>query len=994
MIGSIARILIAAVLICAVPVTAQQAAQVSDADLHETLSLLSREAASAYEQGDLSTTADKLEVMLPLLERQLGKSSGDYAAAAYDLAQILDELGRLQDAQIVHVLAVEATAAVMGPDSTKALSALNNQANNLANLGQLERAEIIFKDLIARRRAIAAQSGVPLANSIGNYASLLDSMGRHVEAEGLHREALQIKERELGLVDPDTLLHLGNLAVNLLAQGREEEAAAIQLSLLRRSDVSTDQPAADRATQLSNYAGTLDEQGLHNDAEPVHAEALEAAKESKHPLEIANALLNYGSNQASLGKLLQAQDFGTQAFRILEATLGGDHYTTLGAVNNLATLDLAVGNHHRAALGFSHIMRRLHEAGLKETRLGRSALGNLSVALLLNPEQSHLAHRPMGELVELTIKRRRGVDQASTSNAATTANELERWAIFALYAETQWALSEYENRSGRERPALAQNLAFRAMQEAMVGPASRAIATRAAEKFTATEPLAAGLADRRRELLAEAALVETNLSAELRREDTGDAARRLQMRSEIAVLKGELEDVDGQLRAATPEYFALLQPEPLSIAEAQALLGPDEAILLVVPGYFGSHAVAISRGDVLWFRPDWRIQQIDQAARKLLWNVGGNVQPSEGEFREWGQSNAVAFDRKTAHSLYEQLVAPAKPILSGKRHVYVAAAGALSHLPFSMLVAAEPVGSDSDPADLRETRWLADEYALVQLPSLQSLKFLRQHRDSVGAEDRRPFLGFGDPILEGEAKKRGMNRGSSAAVLSASDIFSGQQSPFAAPIADTEKLRAMARLPGTAVELQAMWEAFGKPADALFLGESATETRVKSTTISADVLVFATHGLLASDLGGIGEPGLVLTPPERASATEDGYLSSSEIAALEIDADWVILSACNTAAGDGSQGASGLSGIARAFFYAGAQTLLASHWPVDDDVAAKLTVRIMALLQQDASLSRAEAFQIAMREIRSDTSADEPNSSWAHPAAWAPFTLIGDGSRR
>ena len=105
------------------------------------------------------------------------------------------------------------------------------------------------------------------------------------------------------------------------------------------------------------------------------------------------------------------------------------------------------------------------------------------------------------------------------------------------------------------------------------------------------------------------------------------------------------------------------------------------------------------------------------------------------------------------------------------------------------------------------------------------------------------------------------------------------------------------------------------------------------------------------------------------------------------------MSACNTAAGDGSAGAPGLSGLARAFFYAGARNLLASHWPVGDEVAPRLTVRTFELLAADPKLSRAEAFQRAIREVREDKSHDKSETSWAHPAAWAPFSLIGDGAR-
>ena len=142
----------------------------------------------------------------------------------------------------------------------------------------------------------------------------------------------------------------------------------------------------------------------------------------------------------------------------------------------------------------------------------------------------------------------------------------------------------------------------------------------------------------------------------------------------------------------------------------------------------------------------------------------------------------------------------------------------------------------------------------------------------------------------------------------------------------------MQRLPETADELKAIAATLKAGTASLHLGESATETRVKSLDLSRSRnLAFATHGLMAGELKGFAEPALVLTPPEEGSELDDGLLTASEIAQLKLNADWVILSACNTAAADGTPGAEGLSGLAKAFFYAGARSLLVSHWAVSSE---------------------------------------------------------------
>ncbi len=175
--------------------------------------------------------------------------------------------------------------------------------------------------------------------------------------------------------------------------------------------------------------------------------------------------------------------------------------------------------------------------------------------------------------------------------------------------------------------------------------------------------------------------------------------------------------------------------------------------------------------------------------------------------------------------------------------------------------------------------------------------------------------------------------------------------------------------------------------EALILGTEATETRIKQARLADyKVLAFATHGLVAGDLTGLSEPALVLTPPEQGTEQDDGLLTASEVALLKLDADWVILSACNTAASDGTPGAEGLSGLAKAFFYAGSRALLVSHWPVASEAAVRITTRMLEEAEKPG-VGRAEAHRRAMLALIDDK--DRPH--FAHPLFWAPFVVVGEG---
>ena len=440
----------------------------------------------------------------------------------------------------------------------------------------------------------------------------------------------------------------------------------------------------------------------------------------------------------------------------------------------------------------------------------------------------------------------------------------------------------------------------------------------------------------------------------------------MRQRKDLSELDRKLKQLDERLAREFPEYAELATPQPMQLRAVQKLLGSSEAMLTYVVAYKHTFLWVIRRDKSAMHRLDIGPKELNKAVREL--RIGLDLTGINNT------SDIPPFDTALAHDLYNKLFAPAEAMLEGVRHVFVVPDGAMQSLPMGVLTTEKPESAVGSFKDYRKIPWLTKRYAMSTLPSVSSLRALRVFAKKAGA--KQPFLGIGDPLLKGHP---GETRG-----VKLASLFTSRG------IADVNAVRSMlAPLPDTAQELLAMAKSLGAGSNKVMLRDRATERALRSIDLTPyKVLAFATHGLVAGDLKGLTEPALVLTPPKVGSEEDDGLLTASEVALLKLDADWVILSACNTAAADGTPGAEGLSGLTKAFFYAGTRALLVSHWPVDSDAAVRLTTTMLSQTASNPTLGRAEALQRSMLALIAN---DEAPSYYAHPMFWAPFVVVGEG---
>jgi CHAT domain-containing protein len=543
-----------------------------------------------------------------------------------------------------------------------------------------------------------------------------------------------------------------------------------------------------------------------------------------------------------------------------------------------------------------------------------------------------------------------------------------------------------ERQAGIDAPVEAFRLA-EAARGRTVQRALDAGAARAAARVPALAELARKEQDAKRQVSVLYGILANALAQPT---DQQDPKAVMALRAQAETLRRARQALSQQIEKEFPAYAQLINPKAATIDQARVSLRPGEALIVTY--------VAADRTYV------WAIPHRGAVAFATIPQGGAAVEAVVAQLRAALHPNArtagdiPAFDVELAHRLYRMLLEPVREGWQWAESLLIVPHGALAQLPFALLpTRATGLGQQRDVlfADYREISWLIRSHAVSVLPSVTALVTLRAL--APGDPTRRPFVGFGDPYFSVEQAQRAARQ---------RELVAGASlSPRGRPITlrnlrierrDSSQLASLPRLPETAGEIQRIAQALqADPVRDVYLGERANEHMLKTLDLSVyRVLAFATHGLVPGDLDGLTQPALALSAPEVAKAEGDGLLTMEEILGLRLNADWVVLSACNTAAGQGA-GAEAVSGLGRAFFYAGARALLVSHWPVETTSALALTTDLFRRQRAEPGLSRARALQQTMIRLVDEGQLVDPATrqvilSYAHPIFWAPFELVGD----
>jgi CHAT domain-containing protein/tetratricopeptide (TPR) repeat protein len=718
---------------------------------------------------------------------------------------------------------------------------------------------------------------------------------------------------------------------------------------------------------LNNLAGVYFELGHYAKAEPLYQRGLEIAERAVGPAhpDVGVSLNNLGELYRAEGRYAEAEVLYKRAFSIANNSLGSDHPQVAALLANIA-------------------------------------------ALYLEQQSWASATDYWRQSTELTIKGlTRGDDKVLTlAHHAKTKGERKSHRF--------WGLVKAAHRLRMENPEKYSDLTHETFLIAQWAHGSEIAASLAqmAVRSANGSPQLAGLVRDRQDLVTEWQLKDKQLIV-AKSDPPGRRKADIEkaMADRLTDIEIRLAEIDQRFAHDFPDYAALASPKPVSVGEVQEQLGADEALVLFLdtpewkPLPEESFIWVVTKSDVRWVRSNFGKVALTREVAALRCGLDATAWDGEGAAkcaksldispdRAPGPNQSLPFDHARAHGLYTALFNEVQDLIKGK-HLMIVPTGPLTLLPFQVLVTKRPASAKHSSIS-----WLAREHAITILPAVSSLKALRR----VGKPSAAPrsMIGFGNPLLDGpdgsyssRAKLGREKQECPETRLQRLAAMSGSRRG-ALPVerreglVDLSSVKGQVPLPETADELCAVAKDVKAEVRDIHLGAQATEREVKWLNASGELakyrlVHFATHGVLAGQLDGVNEPGLILTPPDKATEDDDGYLSASEIAALKLDADWVILSACNTAAGS-STSAEALSGLARAFIYAGARALLVSHWEVYSDATVKLITFALREIARAPNVGRAEAMRRSMVALI-DTG--EPNET--HPAFWAPFVVVGEG---
>src|SRR6266542_3087452 len=956
--------------------------------------------AERLQNGTLEAKRKSVENYHEALElyRRAGYRYGE-AAALNSIGDIYRSLGEMQKALEKLNEALPISQAVS--DRKMEGETLNNIGLVYRSLGETQKALEKYNEALPIRRAVGDRKGE--AQTLYNIGAVYDALSDMQKALEKYNEALAIKRAIGDRRGEDTILH--NIGDVYRALGEPQKAMEKFNEALLLSRELGDRSG--EAITLTNIGGVYRELGDMQKALEKYNEALPIRQAISDRRGEAVTLGNIGTVYRSLGDMQKALEKHNEALPIFRA-LGfrREEATTLSSIgliyhslretqkaleiyNEALPISQATGDRFTEGL-------ILHNIGMAYNSLGEAqkALDKFNEALSIRGAigaRSEEAQTLLG-IAQVEQKRgnltlaRQSLEQAVgiiESLRANISGQGLRAFFFASRQEIYQSYIDVLMQMHKQNPAAAfDSLALEISERARARSLLELLKESRADIRQGGD---SSLLERERSLrrqINEKAAAEVRLLSRKHTPEEAAAAAK-----EIAAITTEYEELQGQIRARSPRYAALTQPQPLGLAEIQQLvLDPDTLLLEYSLGDDASHLFLVSQTSLTSHRLPKRAE-IEAAARRVREMLTA-PQPQPGDTEAKRQARVKEAGEtywKQAAELSRMLLGPVASQL-GRKRLAIVADGALQYIPFAALPAPSP-GNDEGRNSGAEPQPLFVDHEIVSLPSASTLATLR--RETAGRKPAEKSLAvLADPVftdddtrVRRDVGKVGAKEKTRSADSDEMDIVSLQMSRSGRETGVIGAEAGFGRLLSTRREAGAISALVPERERMQALDFEASRTTALRPELGEYRIVhFATHGMLNNihpELSGI-----VLSLVDKEGQPQDGFLRLQDIYNLKLPAELVVLSACQTGLGKEIKG-EGLIGLTRGFMYAGAPRIVASLWKVDDRATSELMKRFYQGMLGPEALRPAGALRQAQLSIWKQ-------KQWREPYYWAAFVLQGE----
>jgi CHAT domain-containing protein len=915
-------------------------------------------------QGDLLQARKLAQQALDFRRKLHGEKHRSVALSLHNLALICLDQGDLVQAHKLSQQALERTMQIQGERHPDVASCLNTLAEICWAQGDLPQARKVYQQALDLNRLLHGERHPNVAISLSGLGLVCRAQGDLPQARKLHQQAFRLFKDLYGARHPDVASSLGNLAVVYQDQGELAQARQLCQQALDLNRQLHGERHPNVAVSLRNLAEACRLQGDLPQARKLCRQALDLFQQlhgERHP-DVATALNNLANVCLSQGDLKQARKLAEQALALHKQLHGERHPGVATALNNLAALYTVQSDLPRALRLSTEAVLACRLPGVDHEqwvalRPQHLTCDALTVRLLQglgwllqvsgNGNDAALAHQA-ATAYELAADL---LDHLRSDVLDTEESKLFQGAQHAAVVPARVALAATLFRL--EGKAEDLHAAFTALEQGRARVFLQALAQARSRQLGG---VAATLLEQERDLLA----YLRGLDASIQKENAktlgqlnADLVKYLYAQRQQK--EAELKKLVERMRREHPQYAALQYPRSCSLQQARDCLQTNEVAILFALDEKQSYAVVVQKTPP----PGDKGQGIAVVPLRGAALLAGKVRTLVD--REVLQSDSRT--RQRGAELYELLLKPLAPYIAGKDLLLVPD-GVLWEFPFELLI--EGRTKDNDGTYLIKNRQI--RYS----PSLTVLYLIEQW-EKTRPVPRETLWALADPVFsQDDPRAKGDLARPTRELLELYARRSGGGSDWQ-------------RLPGTRQEVEAIARLSGAKKEDVVLDGLASE-KVLKTASERDVLSrkryihLATHGLLGSARG--RPPSLVLSlvgngGEEQGGGLNDGFLSFVEVTHLKLNADLVVLSACETGLGDLRPG-EGVVGLSRAFLYAGSRGVVCSLWQVDDERTARLMQALYAELQKGKS-SR-DALTVAQRVLIAD---EEP------PLFWAPFILIG-----